>query len=766
MSGPLPFIPGDSPPPSGLLARYLPPIPGGIATRWTKDRFPPGAWLLDPFGSSPSMAAELARGGFRVLVAANNPISRLLYELAANTPSEMELRSALAEIAATRKGEERLETHLRSLYRTTCVGCGQIIDAQAFLWERDKDAPYARIYHCQFCGDSGERPVTSGDISLAQSFPTSGLHRARALERIAPKGDPDRFHAEEAISSYLPRSIYVITTLINRLEVLFGEERPEIHRSSDRLRCLYALALLAFDHGNVLWSHLTERPRPRQLIPSPHFRENNIWLALEEAPSVISTRLPPVPIAIWPNSPPEGGGLTIFEGPVRDLAASIEDGAGLARIPVAAVVTAVPRPNQAFWTLSALWAGWLWGRESIGPFISVIRRRRYDWAWHCTAQHLVLSALNRILERGTPLFACISENEAGFLSSTLLAARMAGLELQGTAVRNEWELVQVLWKSRGSGEQTHALRSTGLDLAKTVEEITIRSAKKHLSQRGEPAPYILLHAAALEELSKPGIFSEGLSGSPGEAYSLIHSAVLETFSPRNGFSRFGGGEKSIEASQQWHDDLMPERRPLADRLEESVCSYLQSNLVCTLSALDEHLCQSFPGLYTPDSTLLRICLESYTESEGDDNLRRLREEDRADMRKLELDEIRSALSEVGSRLGFLVRGEQPSIWNERNELPKFVFYFSTTGIFWEVLHKNPYYPEISFIVLPGARAPIVVYKLRRNPLLKSEIEKGWRILKYRHIRHLLDSPALSRENFEELLTLDPLTESPSQMRLL
>jgi hypothetical protein len=59
-----------------------------------------------------------------------------------------------------------------------------------------------------------------------------------------------------------------------------------------------------------------------------------------------------------------------------------------------------------------------------------------------------------------------------------------------------------------------------------------------------------------------------------------------------------------------------------------------------------------------------------------------------------------------------------------------------------------------------------MHKIRNNPLLRQEIEKGWRFLKYRHLRHLLETPTLTRDNLDELLSLDPLTESPAQMRLL
>ena len=101
------------------------------------------------------------------------------------------------------------------------------------------------------------------------------MARARVLERVAPLDDPDREYAEEAIQHYLPRTIYALGTLINRLDGL--------QISSDRRRALTALILSACDRGNTLWPHPTERPRPKQLSTPPQFREGNIWTALEEA---------------------------------------------------------------------------------------------------------------------------------------------------------------------------------------------------------------------------------------------------------------------------------------------------------------------------------------------------------------------------------------------------------------------------------------------------------------------------------------------------
>ena len=73
----------------------------------------------------------------------------------------------------------------RSLYLTQCPGCSQEITAEAFLWERDHPTPYARLLSCTNCGHSGEYPVTQQDEARAAQYSASGLHHARALERVA-----------------------------------------------------------------------------------------------------------------------------------------------------------------------------------------------------------------------------------------------------------------------------------------------------------------------------------------------------------------------------------------------------------------------------------------------------------------------------------------------------------------------------------------------------------------------------------------------------
>ena len=248
------YLPGVGSQEPGPLSRYLPVVADGIAAAYLDRNAKMGGWVLDPFGAFPGMGFEMARLGYRVLVAVNNPVTRFIYETSADPPTLEEMRLALAELAAVRKGDERLENHLQSLYMTECSRCRKQVPAEAFIWEAAKSVPTGRIYHCD-CGEGGEYPATEADQARAAGFKlTDGLHRSRALEQVALPDDPDRVHVQAALKCYLPRAIYALITIINKLEGISLSPRLR--------RALQAVILVACDETNVLWSHPEERPRP------------------------------------------------------------------------------------------------------------------------------------------------------------------------------------------------------------------------------------------------------------------------------------------------------------------------------------------------------------------------------------------------------------------------------------------------------------------------------------------------------------------------
>jgi hypothetical protein len=485
----------------GPLNRFLPPVPEGAARAFVAGLGPSTAWIIDPFASLPRQAVEMAHEGRRVLVTAGNPVSRFLLDLAAHPPRLADLQAALADLAAARKEGKRLETHLQSLYYTHCENCQRELPAEAFLWDGKTGVMTGRIYNC-ICGSGGEHPATPADVENAARWAlTDGLHRSRALERVVPGDDPDRPFAEEALSFYPPRAVYALGTIINRLDGLSS--------SDERRRCMSALLLYAADSANALWPHLTERPRPRQLTFPTVYRENNVWMALEAGVKAWASEDEPIPLTLWPAEPPESGGLCLFEGPLRDLVQDLEG------IPIQAVVAAIPRPNQAFWTLSALWSGWLWGHAAVGPFKTVLRRRRYDWQWHAEALKALFGYLVEVLPPDAPFFGVLAEPESSFISAVCLAAQSAGLGINGLAMRNELDPIQILWKKApeaslapglagkgkpGSLPAGHKLKTLALDV-----NFTRKAIREILSKNNEPMPYVHLHASTLAALANNGM---------------------------------------------------------------------------------------------------------------------------------------------------------------------------------------------------------------------------------------------------------------------
>jgi hypothetical protein len=714
--GSIPFIPGISPARPEFLARHLPPIPEGVVSTWLKANAPPGSWILDPFGASPRIVLEAAQAGYRVLVAANNPIIRFLLEMIADPPSTDQLKASLAELAASYVGDERIEPHIRSLYNTICARCGQLISADAFLWEHGNPAPYARIYTCPHCGDSGEHHCTPFDAEQSSKFISSGMHKARALERVVAYNDQDRIHVEQALSVYSPRALYGLITIINKLQGLSIPSAGQKHLS--------ALLLYAFDQANSMWRPQAQNDRRRQLTIPRHSRENNIWCALEEginkwSAENASQSSSATPVTIWPNITPETSGICIFEGRMLSLVDSVKD------INIGSVCTALPRPNQAYWTLSALWAGWLWGREAVGAFKSVLHRQRYDWAWHATALASVFRILTNFLKPSTPILALVGEVEPGFIGSALVAAGVSGCRLESMALRPEEKQAQIIWKSIKNPELGR--------ISPSLTQIANQSAKRYLELIAEPASYLSTISAALigiidhwrveqedqstQQAKQTEILPEAIpSSSTGEptpslVYSSVYNSAREALSYRLGLFRYTlTDETNIEAAtksqtlqtslfsldtenivEEDDEEATAEATPLSlnetisekqrptrsSDVSESTFLWLRetgeiSGTTCSENSeaylvkylidhpgsspreIDQAVCAEFPGLLTPDADFIRLCLASYGLPQPQNtNHWLIRPEDDPKERLSDIARINVIIHQIGNQLDFI-----------------------------------------------------------------------------------------------------------------
>ncbi|HQV95506.1 MAG TPA: hypothetical protein PLA27_05150 [Anaerolineales bacterium] len=745
---PQPYIPGTKPADAGPLARFMPPLEEGVIARWLPLHSSTGSWLLDPFGFSPRLALEAARAGYRVLVTVNNPITRFLLEIAANPPSESDFNAALAELETAKKGDERLGAHLKSLYQTSCEKCNSEVQAEYFLWRKEADAPHARVYTCPQCNDSGERAVNKQDIERAKKIAaTDGLHRSRAFERVAKLDDDDRVYAEEAIQHYLPRPLYFLTTVINRVDGL--------NLTPERKRALNALILVACDAGNTLWDHPATRPRPKQLNIPSQFREHNLWTQLERGLSLWTETGSPVAIEAWPRKIPESGGVCIYEGRLKELAHEVKK-----EIPIAAVIGSLPRPNQAFWTLSALWAGWLWGREAVEPYKVALRRRRYDWAWNATALHAAFSHLFELLPLGTPLFGFVPEPEPPFLTSALTAASAAGFDLKSVALRTEHDPIQILW-NRGE----HLKREANEPNVSVVRE----AIHSHLIERGEPASFLHVHAAALIALAEAHAL-KNKTQEFDEALRATNALIQSALSEDERFVHYSSGE-SVDTGLWSADfsplakrgaDFSPHSESLADRVEVAIVTFLQKNPNSIYLEIEDDLYPQFTGLLTPSKAMIYAVLDSYAQRDGASL--KLRAEDVALARRNERDTIIPMLELVGKRLGYSTSlADKNHVWEENNSV-QFAFYVLASALVGRAMDDTPYSPEQTILVIPGGRASLIAYKASRDPALAARLKK-YRLVKYRLLRTMLEVPVLTRETFEEQIASDPLEKSKSQMMM-
>lgn len=732
------FIPGNNPTKTEPLGRFLPAIPIGVVQKYLSEaNIPAGAYILDPFGASSRFIMEMARSGYRVLAAINNPITRFMMEMAADPPTRADLQSALSELASSRKGDERLETHLQSLYLTKCPHCQSSLPAQAFIWERNAMFPSTRILQCAECGNEGEFETTPDDHkTITRLTRTTSLHEARALERVAAIGDPDRSYVQEALEYYLPRAIYGLITIINKLDGLSITPRQR--------RDLTALVLTTCDETNTLWPHPTERPRPRQLVVPPRFREINIWLALEKSVETWASTEKSSPINMWPTLPTENSSICIFEGPQRELVKHLET------IPVQAVISVLPRPNQAFWSLSALWAGWLWGREAVAPFKRVLRRQRYDWNWHAAALYAALKILYPHISIKVPFFALLPEPEPSFLSAALLAAGSSGFNLQAIALRSTDDPVQIHWQKRPFLHKgTNQIEVSSLQQALT----------RYLEKRGEPVPYLTLHAACLAHLAEIHCLNWQV-----DALAKLHAPIQRALESEL-FSRYGGSIHSLEIGM-WglgtHSDGVS---PLPDEVEIEVVRTLTRNPGATQEEIELAINLEFPGLYTPQLSLINNVLTSYATQTDSGWI--LRSEDSAKTRRKDIKSIARLVETLGTRLGYQVTAtenqDQPIQWLEDGSVI-YTYHIIASAVIGKLIMQEAAPKGVCCIVIPGGRAGLVSYKLECDPALKILAQK-WQIIKYRQIRSLAEDNTLTRQDWLNKMGADPIIQ-PEQMRLL
>lgn len=728
------FIPGRPRSP-GPLSRFLPPLDDGVVAE-ILERAPAPQLILDPFGSSPDLVIEAAMAGRPILVGANNPITRFILMRRLEPLLAADLQKALAAIGDIPKNGGRLESFLLELYATTCSHCSGTVTADYFVWEAERSEPVAKAYVCPHCGRAAEDPTTFFDVERAHSFDERGLQRALALGKITDVDDPLRQHAEAVLEVYPSRAIYALMTLITKIDT-FADPRPA-------REAIDALVLSACDAADSLWAHPEGRWRPKQLTPSPRFRELNLWRAMERSIRVWSSGSESIPHISWPEDGlPEDGQVALFSGPVRALAASLPESFN------AFLLTIPPRPNQAFWSLSTLWAAWIWGEHAAEPIKASLRRKRYDWGWHASALRLAMAEITSRMLTSVQQQALLPESEPGFHAACLSAWDACGWRIDGAALRADRGSARLRWRSMpsaGGGDWRVSLRLA-------MEEL--------LLVRGEPSTYDHLHLAGWSAMAGKGQLTQLWEREKQAPVTPVNHAIRDLLTESGVFLRLDQ-RADHETGLYWLAEPQEASRPLSDRVELAIAELLGDGGDWTMLEIDRRICQMFPGNLTPDSALVEACLNSYAiEEEG--AIWRLRPEDFPAARAEDEREIRDLLEELGARLGFHVAGDNPIRWIWEST-DRYRLHILETAILPR--SAEPTSKVHDLYVIPGGRASLFAEKGLRDPRLGGESGSAPRVIKFRHIRRLASDTTLDRSNLNDRLAIDPPGDSDPQLPLL
>ncbi|MDQ4035656.1 MAG: hypothetical protein M3153_06970 [Chloroflexota bacterium] len=342
------------------------------------------------------------------------------------------------------------------------------------------------------------------------------------------------------------------------------------------------------------------------------------------------------------------------------------------------------------------------------------------------------------------------------------------------------------------------------DIAAAIE----RAVTALLRDRGEPAGLTRVAAAVLVELGASGILQRLVAGradSGAEAPDRIESGGPQMIATLVREELWRDDHPTLvrmgdEGQPQWwlRDPELAEQ-PLADRVEWATWSILSTAGRIDEAGFFDRIYRLFPGLQAPDEELVRACLAAYA-APGERGS--LGTEDKLGRRTEDHARVLAELVDYGHRLGLrawiaarehdrlaagrplverlsdderrvylplVVRapaellGQVDAIWYVRGRLA-FLFEVDWTAMVGEaILRRGREIPlgkdQARFLVIPAERAELLRLKIRRSPWLRDELQRqNWHILKWQHLRTLVDREGARMEWLEPVLGLDPLIE--------
>jgi hypothetical protein len=531
--------------------------------------------------------------------------------------------------------------------------------------------------------------------------------------------------------------------LANRLERLSLEK--------DQAKYIRVILLSLFNDAHSLKHWPPRDYRFLQLSVPIKFFECNLFLSLQTASQHWKHIKTPVKVSYWPNLPDKDGGICFYQ---RDLT---EKNKLIPKNTPAAITTIFPRPGQAFWTLSAVWSGWLWGSKAVSPMRSALGRRRYDWYWFTKAVHIALERIAPSLQGNTLALGILPQYTPNLAFGLFAGVHTAGFELKGSAFRVSDEMLQCQWKKRPTAK---SILQSEVDFRKIINQF--------LMARGEPSEYHRIIMQTIIEFARENRMPFNLSEVKESDFSRLQNLIKQLLADTHFLKPFSS---DLPGGSRWwllnEKDIEP---PISERVEYVIRKLLLSRKEIHLEDLNREICEKFAGEQTPEPELVNTILQSYATPKPDDPyLFRLRSNESANAREKDLSEIKNILLKIGKSFDLQATGNSIIYWKDPvSKNCQNIFYpIISTEISQFIYKHEPLENVRHVIVFPGSRSSWIYYRLQHDPRFASAVEDGWHFLKFRYLRRLAKKDGLDLNSWIELLDSDPpLWNPPTQLQFL
>src|SRR5207253_8922402 len=252
---PLEIIPLPRP-----LDRFGTAFPSSLADLYANAYTPRRGVVLDPLAHPWSAADAAERADRRGVAKSREPLGEWARRAIALAPAADEVLAALDRVGESALVGTPHRVGMRELYGSTCATCRGPVIVEAFLWDRDAQAPTKKAFRCGICARDGRalliEATTDADAESARRCEARGMAYWQLVERFGP--DPAAQALGESVAAlYTPRNLTALMATLRAIETTVEGGSAPLRPAgvSDFLKLCFIEVLLGGSRLNALAGH-------------------------------------------------------------------------------------------------------------------------------------------------------------------------------------------------------------------------------------------------------------------------------------------------------------------------------------------------------------------------------------------------------------------------------------------------------------------------------------------------------------------------------